>query len=214
MPAWGDDPAGGVRSPAATEGESVGARVRARHEAARIAAVATAGAMPTSPVVIQRAEPCSSSSDFQLLARAFASVDGALCCPKSAVRDHATVLVAMGATAAAGVLGSVSCIAKPAGTTVSGVWPRHMWLHRLWVREDSRSQGIASQLLAAAEDLATERGLPLLRLAVDPENEAALQLYEKLGYKLDWSACLRAQTCNAQTCAFYMSKKLRVANGS
>ena len=164
----------------------------------RCGAIARMDVSNPGPPLLQQTELLHSSSDFQLLARTFASVDGALCCPRSAVRDHATVLnvMAMGDTAASGVLGSVDCIAKPAGTTVSGVRPRHMWIHRLWVREDRQSQGIASQLLAAAEGVATERGLPLVRLAVDPENEAARELYEHLGYKLDWSACLRAQTWN------------------
>lgn len=201
---WDDGADDSVGPPAATQSESIGARVRARHTAARTAAVAMAEAMPTSPIVIQHAEPHRSSSDFQLLGRAFASVEGALCCPRTAVRDHATVLVAMGEAAADSVLGSVSCVARPAATDVSGVWPRHMWVHRLWVREDRRSQGIGSQLLVAAEDLAAARGLPLLRLAVDSENDTARQLYERLGYRVDGAACLRAQTNS-----IFMSKKLR-----
>ena len=203
---WGDGAAGDVRSRAAIEGESIGARVSARHDVARNAAVATLGATPASPVVIQRAEPHRSSSDFQMLARAVA--DGALCCPRTAVRNRATVLVAMDGTAATDVLGSINCITRQAVTTVSGVWPRHMWVHGVWVRDGRRSQGIAHQLFASAEALAAERGLPLLRVAVNSENDAAdqlVQLYEHIGYKVDGLACLRAQTKY-----IYLSKKVRV----
>ena len=55
---------------------------------------------------------------------------------------------------------------------------------------------------------AAERGLPLLRVAVNSENDAAdqlVQLYEHIGYKVDGLACLRAQTKY-----IYLSKKVRV----
>jgi GNAT superfamily N-acetyltransferase len=53
----------------------------------------------------------------------------------------------------------------------------------LFVVEASRSQGIGTQILQAAEKLATYRGFSRLGLSVDLRNVAARALYERLGYR-------------------------------
>ena len=45
-----------------------------------------------------------------------------------------------------------------------------------------RGQGIASRMLAAAEDEARRRGLPYMGLMVTEDNAAARALYERAGY--------------------------------
>lgn len=50
------------------------------------------------------------------------------------------------------------------------------------VEPSHRRDGIASRLLAAAEDEARRRGLPYMGLMVTEENAAARALYERAGY--------------------------------
>ncbi|MDO7882966.1 GNAT family N-acetyltransferase [Salinibacterium soli] len=56
-------------------------------------------------------------------------------------------------------------------------------LKRLFVDDRARGQGLAGQLLAAVEDRARERGLPVLRLETGPLSVAAIALYGKHGYE-------------------------------
>lgn len=54
----------------------------------------------------------------------------------------------------------------------------------LLVREDCRSQGIGTALIAHAERLCRARALPRLGLSVNPiENPRALALYQHLGFR-------------------------------
>ena len=50
------------------------------------------------------------------------------------------------------------------------------------VEPSHRGQGIASRMLAAAEDEARRRGLPYMGLMVTEDNAAARALYERAGY--------------------------------
>lgn len=50
------------------------------------------------------------------------------------------------------------------------------------VEPSARGRGIGTQLLAAAEEAARERGLPYMGLMVTEENEAARRLYERAGF--------------------------------
>ena len=46
-----------------------------------------------------------------------------------------------------------------------------------------RRKGIATRLMLESENILTDRGVSEIRLEVREANEAAIQLYEKLGYK-------------------------------
>jgi len=52
----------------------------------------------------------------------------------------------------------------------------------LYVVEALRSRGVGSRLLAAAEDLARDRGYPQIGLSVAQDNNRARALYARLGY--------------------------------
>ncbi|BAJ64792.1 putative acetyltransferase [Anaerolinea thermophila UNI-1] len=56
-------------------------------------------------------------------------------------------------------------------------------LEDLFVREEYRQQGIATQLLRHAEDLARQCGYAEIGLAVGLENPDARRLYDRLGYR-------------------------------
>jgi len=56
-------------------------------------------------------------------------------------------------------------------------------INALEVAEQYRGRGIASQLLAAAEDEACRQGFDQVGLAVDITNKRAMGIYEKRGYR-------------------------------
>lgn len=55
-------------------------------------------------------------------------------------------------------------------------------LYALSIREDKRSLGKGSVLIAAFENEVRERGMNAMELRVETKNERAITLYEKLGY--------------------------------
>lgn len=58
------------------------------------------------------------------------------------------------------------------------------YLWALRVRERWRGRGVGSQLLAAAEQLATTRGFAAIDLDVDGANRHARRIYERRGYRV------------------------------
>ncbi|GAB2690237.1 hypothetical protein GCM10027037_11470 [Mucilaginibacter koreensis] len=56
--------------------------------------------------------------------------------------------------------------------------------HRLAVGADYQGLGIAKALLQKAEDVARDRGIPVLRIDTNSENKATQKLFPKLGYNL------------------------------
>ncbi|NIM04814.1 MAG: GNAT family N-acetyltransferase [Armatimonadetes bacterium] len=61
----------------------------------------------------------------------------------------------------------------------------HAELNGIVVLSEYRSQGIGRRLIAAAEQMARERGFREACLGVNIENARARSLYERLGYR-DW----------------------------
>jgi GNAT superfamily N-acetyltransferase len=55
-------------------------------------------------------------------------------------------------------------------------------LHAMWVRPESRGQGVGAALLEHVAAWARERGARRLELSVAETNCAALELYERLGF--------------------------------
>lgn len=70
--------------------------------------------------------------------------------------------------------------------TFSSVSMRSSWiLNDLFVAEDARKQGIATQLLEAAKQFAKQSGAKGLALETGRENTNAQRLYESIGYEKD-----------------------------
>ena len=56
-------------------------------------------------------------------------------------------------------------------------------VHNLWVRKDHHRRGLAGCMMRYCEKLASQKRIKYLTLGVDDDNNPALSLYEKLGYK-------------------------------
>lgn len=72
-----------------------------------------------------------------------------------------------------------------APTLVKEARDDEFYLDSVAVRSDKRGKGIGTQLLAAFEQEAIQRGHDCIALLVDKENPRAYQLYEALGYRQD-----------------------------
>ena len=57
-------------------------------------------------------------------------------------------------------------------------------VHRLAVDPAFRGAGVAGALMGKAEEVAVERGIPVLRVDTNTQNEATQRLFPKLGYVL------------------------------
>lgn len=55
-------------------------------------------------------------------------------------------------------------------------------LHRVFVREEARGQGVAAAMMRALEDFAASAGYTTLRLETGYKQLAAMRMYEGLGY--------------------------------
>jgi len=71
------------------------------------------------------------------------------------------------------------------GEDVAGVtMTREEWVCDLWVRRESRGQGIGARLLAQAEEEIRARGHDTFRLRVVKSNTRAVQFYESQGWQV------------------------------
>ncbi|UUZ59362.1 GNAT family N-acetyltransferase [Nocardioides sp. B-3] len=69
--------------------------------------------------------------------------------------------------------------AVPASLTMGRFWQ----LRDLYVLPGSRRQGAAAALVGAVREAASAAGATRLSLAMEPENQAALSLYRRLGFR-------------------------------
>jgi ribosomal protein S18 acetylase RimI-like enzyme len=59
---------------------------------------------------------------------------------------------------------------------------RKGWINRLAVHPTYRRQGIASQLIAAAEEVLREQGMHIIAALIETDNPDSLLLFEAAGY--------------------------------
>lgn len=59
---------------------------------------------------------------------------------------------------------------------------RHTHVHEIYVKEGYRGSGIATRLMEKAEEWAEDRGCEYLDLMVNADNDAAISLYEEMGF--------------------------------
>ena len=73
---------------------------------------------------------------------------------------------------------TIGSVARARGA-LDGDW---LGLHDIWVSPDARRQGLAQRVLAELVDWGASRGATTAYLQVRSDNEAALALYERLGF--------------------------------
>ncbi len=61
----------------------------------------------------------------------------------------------------------------------------YFWLNELYVSEDSRQQGLGSDLLEYVKTWAKEQGCIYLAMVTHPTNQKAQALYRDLGFELE-----------------------------
>jgi ribosomal protein S18 acetylase RimI-like enzyme len=76
------------------------------------------------------------------------------------------------------------------GTVLAGFDGVRGWIHHLAVTPTHRRQGIASQLMRAAEAGLLKIGCPKVNLQVRATNSAVIAFYEALGYDVEERASL------------------------
>ncbi len=68
-------------------------------------------------------------------------------------------------------------------TAVEDAGVRKAFIYDLWIRPDLRRRGLATQAMLQSEAWVRSQGLDVISLHVFGHNQAALDLYNKLGYQ-------------------------------
>ena len=100
----------------------------------------------------------------------------------SALRDNATVLLVEDPPGGGGVVGTLDCVLQEHSREPGGAPEPRLLLRNLWVAPPMRRQGMARELMRAAEALAVEQACSQLYLDVRADNAWAIALYEDLGF--------------------------------
>ena len=109
----------------------------------------------------------------------------------SALRDNATVLLVEEPPGGGSVVGTLDCVLQQHSREPGGAPQPRLLLRNLWVAPPMRRQGMARELMRAAEALAVEEARPnphpsqacsQLYLDVRADNAGAIALYEELGF--------------------------------
>ena len=75
-------------------------------------------------------------------------------------------------------------------TELQSVTPEVVYIEGVWTREDHRSQGVAKSCLNELVHRLLKQH-SMVCLAVEPEEEAAMKLYEQIGFK--FAECYQAR---------------------
>ncbi len=83
--------------------------------------------------------------------------------------------------------GAFLAVAEAGGVVVGAVLATHDgrkgWINRLAVAPSYRRRGVASRLVAAAEERLAEAGIEIFACLVEGDNETSMRTFERLGYK-------------------------------
>ena len=71
------------------------------------------------------------------------------------------------------------------GTVLAGFDGVRGWVHKLAVHPDYQRQGIATRLMAAAEQALTALGCPKLNIQVRASNAGVVDFYRRAGYVVE-----------------------------
>lgn len=84
---------------------------------------------------------------------------------------------------------------------------RHVAGFGIWIRDDAQGQGVGSQLLAAAIDLADNwQNILRLEITVYVDNEVAIALYRKFGFEVEGEGKDYAFRNGRYVNAYYMAR--------
>lgn len=72
--------------------------------------------------------------------------------------------------------------AKLVGVVLATQDGRKGWINRLAVLPEHRHHGYAARLVAEAERVLRDQGMTVIAALIEPENDASLALFRKLGY--------------------------------
>lgn len=103
------------------------------------------------------------------------------------------------------VAGSVQLVAAP---PQKEAWALSCLIDTHFVAPWARGHGLARALMQAAEDEALSRGLKVINLSVRETQDAAIKLYESLGYEQWGRHPLYAMIDGAVVAGFYYCKQL------
>jgi ribosomal protein S18 acetylase RimI-like enzyme len=73
---------------------------------------------------------------------------------------------------------------------------RRGWINRLAVHPELRRRGLAQRLIGAAEQELRGRGALVLGVLIEPDNEASLELFRRVGYEDTPAALYRSKREN------------------
>lgn len=132
---------------------------------------------------LRRAEDRDAQDLFGLLTLCFAAYPGCLTDPHDDLRDLVRPGAAFRGPGEAFLVledeGGRVCACVAVDAPEAGVGE----LHRLYVRPDRQGRGLATALVAAAEDVARQAGATRMQLWSDTRFADAHRLYARLGYR-------------------------------
>lgn len=73
--------------------------------------------------------------------------------------------------------------ARLVGVVVATWDGRRGWINRLATHPDCRRLGVAQQLICAAEQELRGRGALVIGVLIEPDNDASLELFRRVGYQ-------------------------------
>jgi ribosomal protein S18 acetylase RimI-like enzyme len=110
------------------------------------------------------------------------------------LQSGTTSLGADGCQVALGILKDNQLI----GAVIATHDGRKGWINRLAIDPKHRRKGLATQLVAAAEETLKAQGIRVIAALIEQENEASLALFQQIGYRLHDDICYLSKRDSAE----------------